>query len=157
MRKTVLHQEPSRHSETKQAWLDLQQLADVEVTSEAESSPVEAVFNAEAGDGWRASEPGTQTIRLNFAEPQQIRRIHLEFTESSVERTQEFALHCRTQGEGADREILRQRWTFSPRGSTTEIENYRVELDNVRSLQLTIDPDLGTKGSVATLRRWLVA
>jgi hypothetical protein len=32
-----------------------------------------------------------------------------------------------------------------------------VELDDVRVLELTIDPDLGRNRSVATLRRWMVA
>ncbi len=156
MHKNVIGSLTKAEGKETEDWLNLQQLADVELTSEMPSCPIEDVFIVEGGDGWRASEPGTQSIRLRFARPQKIRRIHLEFSETEIERTQEIALTY-SESAGNDREILRQRWTFSPAGSTSEIEDYRVELDNVRALQLTIDPDLGRNVSVGTLRRWLVA
>jgi hypothetical protein len=51
-------------------WLKLQDLAEVEVTSEADGYPVEEAFNFGAGPGWRAATPGEQRIRLIFDEPQ---------------------------------------------------------------------------------------
>ena len=51
----------------------------------------------------------------------------------------------------ADREIVRQQWTFSPTGSTQEIEDYAVELESVTKLELVIDPDRGRGQSLATL------
>jgi hypothetical protein len=50
-----------------------------------------------------------------------------------------------------NREIVRQQWTFSPTGSTQEIEDYEVELKSVTQLELVIDPDRGRGHSLATL------
>ena len=44
--------------------LNLEEKADVEVTSEAEGYPIESAFTFGAGPGWRAASPGTQRIRL---------------------------------------------------------------------------------------------
>jgi hypothetical protein len=49
------------------------------------------------------------------------------------------------------REILRQQWNFSPRGSTTEVEDSALDLSRVLSLELMIDPDLGKREAVASL------
>jgi hypothetical protein len=71
MRKRVLGLGPSpRHLSDMSEWLKLQDLAEVEVTSEADGYPVEAAFNFGAGSGWRAASPGEQRIRLIFDEPQ---------------------------------------------------------------------------------------
>ena len=52
------------------------------------------------------------------------------------------------------REIVRQQWSFSPQGSTTEIEDYQVNLDTVSILELAIKPDLTPDNAFATLTRW---
>jgi hypothetical protein len=49
---------------------------------------------------------------------------------------------------------MRQQWNFSPAGSTTEIEDYAIELNAVSVLELTIRPDLGGREAVATLAAW---
>lgn len=125
-----------------QPWLDLQKLAVVEVTSEHPQHPVEHAVQA-GGSGWTASEPGRQTIRLIFDEPQTVRRIRLEFREPSAERTQEFTLRWSERSEpGAMREIVRQQWNFSPPGTTAEVEDYSVSLSNVLLLELSIIPNI---------------
>jgi hypothetical protein len=53
----------------EQGWLDLQQMATVEVTSEDASFPIESAFAPKDGAGWRASRPGEQQIRIIFDEP----------------------------------------------------------------------------------------
>src|SRR5437879_8408468 len=70
-------------------WLKLQDLAEVEVTSEADGYPIETVFNFGAGPGWRAASPGIQRIGLVFDQPQSIRRMRLQFSDSDVARPQE--------------------------------------------------------------------
>ena len=59
MRKRVLGstQRPS-HAADDHEWLKLQDLAQVEVTSEADGYSIETVFNFGAGPGWRAASPG---------------------------------------------------------------------------------------------------
>ena len=49
--------------------------------------------------------------------------------------------------------MIRQQWTFSPQGSTEEVEDYRVTLDDVLVLELAIIPDIGKGGVHASLVR----
>jgi hypothetical protein len=78
-------------------------------------------------------------IRLHFDEPLAIHRIELHFVDKTAERSQEFAVFA---GSGTDlREVVRQQFTFSPGGSTEEIEDYIVALDGVTVMELKIDPD----------------
>jgi hypothetical protein len=36
---------------------------------------------------------------------------------------------------------VRQQWSFSPHGSTEEIEDYTVNLSGITTLEVRIDPD----------------
>ena len=67
------------------------------------------------------------------------------------ERTQEFVVRWFGASGGNGGEIVRQRWSFSPAGSTTEWENYDVRLEGVSMLELTIDPDVSGHAAFATL------
>jgi len=58
---------------------------------------------------------------------------------------------------GQPRETVRQQWNFSPAGSTSEIEDYEVNLDGVSALELVINPDLTHNDGLATLAAWRVA
>ena len=122
--------------------LDLSTTALVEVTSEERDYPVEAALIPGASRGWRAAEPGPHTIRLTFDRPQKLRRISLVFEETKTSRTQEFVLRCSTEREGELLQIVRQQWNFSPPHTTTEVEEYRVDLSGVTVLEVTITPDI---------------
>lgn len=120
-------------------WLDLEKIAQVEISSEDAAFPIENALGTAATTGWRAAATGPQVIRLRFDEPQRIRRIQVHFVDRAAERSQEFALFA---GSGTEmREARRQQWSFSPGGSTEEIEDFTVELDGVTVLDLRIDPD----------------
>lgn len=138
-------------------WLDLDRLAQVELTSEDPSHPIEAALLPGAGQGWRAARPGTQTIRLRFDEPQRIRRILLLFQEHAMERTQEFVLRWSDDDGRSYREIVRQQYNFSPQSATDEVEDYEVSLDGLTSLELGIIPDIGRDDAFASLRLLQVA
>jgi hypothetical protein len=138
-------------------WLRLDVIATVEVTSEDPAYPIESAFAFTEGPGWRAAGPGTQTIRLVFDMPQRVRRIWLRFVETELERTHEFALRYAEVGRLADQGILRQQWNFNPQGSTSEIEDYRVDLPNVSVMEFSLDPDQGRGVVVATLAEWRLA
>src|SRR4029077_14246736 len=73
-------------------WLDLNQAASVEVSSEDENYPIESALLGGEKTGWRAADPGTQTIRLIFDSPQNLRRIFLAFEDNEAFRMQEFVL-----------------------------------------------------------------
>jgi hypothetical protein len=74
-------------------------------------------------------------------EPKDLRRIWLRFSEQQVERTQQFTLRWADSQTGPFREIVRKQWNFNPRSSTTEVEDYKVDLHHVLALELIIDPD----------------
>lgn len=138
-------------------WLSLEPLAEVEITSEDPANPIEAALLPGTGAGWRAAAPGPQTIRLRFDRPQQIKRIRLLFTERETERTQEFALRSLAEGDTSFREILRQQWNFSPSDAPREVEDYRVDLPDVKAIELVITPDIGGGSARASLDEWRLA
>ena len=138
----------------KATWLDVGAIAQVEVTSEDSQHPIESAFAEGTTGGWRASEQGKQTIKLFFDEPQQIRRIWLQFVEVANERTQQFTLQWSKDKTDALRPLFQQQWNFSPSGSTSQIEDYKVQLDGVWMFQLVIDPDISRGTAVATLEKW---
>src|SRR5512135_626700 len=92
MRKRIIHQDTQRVSSSNQQWLNVEHLAQVEVSSEDTSHPIESALIPSAGPGWRAAQPGQQTIRLLFDEPQNVRHMRLLFQENERERTQQFVL-----------------------------------------------------------------
>jgi hypothetical protein len=139
------------------SWLDLSEIAQVEVTSEDSQHPIESVFAEGNEGGWRASERGKQTIRLYFDQPARIRRIRLHFLETEVERTQQFSLEWSKNKTDALRPLFQQQWNFSPGGSTSQIEDYKVEINDIWMLQLVINPDISHGPAVATLQSWRIA
>ena len=50
-------------------------------------------------------------------------------------RTQEFTLRYSRDNGQSFHEIVRQQWNFSPHGSTTELEEYQVDLSEVTTLE----------------------
>jgi hypothetical protein len=150
MRKTIKRSDPELAPE-KASWLDVSTIAQVEVTSEDAQYPLESAFAEGDQRGWRAAEQGKQTIRLFFDEPQRIRRIWLRFIELHKERTQQFSLQWSKDKTDALRPLFQQQWNFSPSGSTSQTEDYQVELNGVWMLQLEIDPDIAREQAVATL------
>jgi hypothetical protein len=155
MRKRVAEPRQAQpDGESDQRWLDIEQNATVEVTSEDPDFPIECAFGLTDKPGWRASQGGGQQIRIIFDEPVSLDRIELRFHEAESERTQEFILRWVPAAGGSPIEIVRQQWNFSPSGSRTEIEEYEVDLDTVSVLELAIQPDLDRRDAVATLASW---
>jgi hypothetical protein len=157
MRKRIINPTEASPSTTSEEWLELEKIARVEVTSEDPQHPIESAFRHGESLGWRARQPGEQTIRLLFDEPKDLRRVWLRFSEPKVERTQQFTLRWADSQTGPFREIVRQQWNFNPQSSTTEVEDYKVDLRHVLALELTIDPDLGKNQAFATLAEWRMA
>ncbi len=139
MRKSIVSPTPTASVARHELWRDLERIARVEITSEDELFPIEHALGKAVTTGWRAANPGPQVIRLHFDEPMTIHRIQLHFIDRASERSQEFALAA---GAGADlREVVRQQFTFSPHGSTEELEDLKVDLNGITILELQIDPD----------------
>ena len=122
------------------AWLDVLGLAEIEVSSEDELFPVTQALGHALTMGWRSAEPGPQVLRLLFRTPQRISRVWIDIADRVSERSQEMSLWAKTAG-GEMREVARQQFTFSPAGSTEEVEDFQVALDGVTVLELRLDPD----------------
>jgi hypothetical protein len=138
-------------------WLDVEELARVEVTSEDPAQPIESALVPGEESGWRAALPGEQTIRLVFDRPQRVSRMWLLFIEPDTTRTQEFVLRWSPDGGRSFREILRQQWNFGPPETIREAEDYRVQLDGVTVLELVIVPDKSGGEARASLAQWRLA
>jgi hypothetical protein len=156
MRKCLIPAESVPHPSPETDWLGMESSAQAEVTSEDVGHPIESALGISAGPGWRASEPGTQRIRLLFDHPVSVRWIHLEFREEQRERVQEFALAWSADAGQTYREIVRQQYVFSS-AATREVEDYRVALDHVTALELQIIPDLSRREAHASLHRLQIA
>jgi hypothetical protein len=157
MRKRIIENETQPASTDDRAWLDLERLAQVEVTSERAEHPVEAALIPNAGAGWRAGQSGKQAIRLLFDRPQRVTLVHLVFQEGERERTQEFSLRWSGDSGTTFREIARQQFNFSPPSTTVEIEDYAVDLDAVTILELTVTPDISRGEACASLQALRIA
>jgi hypothetical protein len=139
MRKSIVSPSTTTASPIGDLWRDLERIARVEISSEDEKFPIEHALGRKETTGWRAATTGPQLIRLHFDEPLTIKRLQLHFVDKTSERSQEFALFA---GAGTElKEIVRQQWTFSPGGSTEEIEDYAETLSGITTLELRIDPD----------------
>lgn len=157
MRKRITPSGPKEPTPPTGGWLNLDDCAEVELTSEDESYPIESALLGDQGPGWRASAAGEQRIRLVFEQPQRIRRIALDFDEPVVARTQEFVLRWSADGGRSFQDVVRQQWNFSPGGAAHETEDLSVELDGVTELELVITPDISGGDARASLARWRLA
>ncbi|HMW16445.1 MAG TPA: carbohydrate-binding protein [Accumulibacter sp.] len=157
MRKRLITPPPLSPTPTDSVgWLDLEQLVDVEISSEDPDWPIEAALSAGEG-GWRAGTAGEQQIRLCFSSPQVLRRIRLRFIETLSARTQEFLLRWSPDAGESYLDIVRQQWNFSPEGSTVELEDLRVDLTGVTVLELRLIPDIANPQAIASLAEWRLA
>ena len=157
MRKRIITQSTPDNHPSEQGWLDLNHLAQVEITSEDPAYPIESALASVTGRGWKAAQPGAQTIRILFDEPQSVRRIYLEFDEETQKRTHEFVLRWLANDKQSCQEILRQQYTFSPPETIREIEDYVIDLHGVKVLELRIVPDINKGNVLASLAKFRVA
>ena len=154
MRKKLVSAIRNTDVASRHEWLELERVARVEVSSEAEGYPVEGALLKDRQRGWRANEPGLQTIRLLFDHPHTIQVIRLIFREEERERTQEFVLRWLPNGVVSWKDIIRQQWNFSPPNTVKECEEYKVDLASAAAVELTINPDISEVGARASLQQW---
>jgi len=158
MRKRITDENVEKVSAAEdREWLDLEQLVQVELTSEDEEHPIESALTMNTGRGWRAQHAGKQTIGLLFDKPQRITHIQVLFEENDGERTQEFVLRYSTDNGATHHEIVRQQYNFSPPDNTRELEDYSVELDGLTMLELIIIPNISGGENRATLSQLRLA
>jgi hypothetical protein len=157
MRKRIITPIQQETGSPDQDWLNVEGLAEVEITSEDGAHPIESALLPGRTSGWCAAVPGKQTIRLVFAHPQRLQRIWLSFVEPRTERTQEYVLRWSPDSGQSFREIVRQQWNFNPQGATSETEDHHVELPAVTVLELSIIPDTSGGNAFASLAQLRLA
>lgn len=157
MRKTITRPIPHAHLPAEEDWLKLEDLVQVEVTSEEPTHPIESALIPGTESGWQAAGPGEQTIRLIFDDAHRITRIRLLFIEAEVERTQEFVLRWSADRGRSFHEIVRQQFNFSPSGATREEEDFRVSLSGVTVLEMDLVPDKSGGEARASLAKLQLA
>lgn len=157
MRKRIIDKIQPLDMNLDQNWLDVTDMVEVEITSEDALHPIELALLGKNNSGWRAASPGSQTIRLIFSAPQEIKHILLEFVETHLQRTQEYVLRWSPNGGQSFQEIVRQQWNFNPSGSTSEIENHNVQLSGVTVLELIIIPDISGNDALASVVQFRIA
>jgi hypothetical protein len=153
MRKIHIDQSVKNIVHSDVVYLDLEHLAQVEISSECHEHPIESALVEGSNLGWQAASSGEQTIRLVFDQPQVIKQIVLLFDEPEMSRTQEFVLLWRRDKDDFFREILRQQYNFSQPLTTREIENISVDLKQVKALELRVIPDISGGEAWAKLTR----
>lgn len=156
MRKRIINLVQQESTSLDLKWLNIEELAEVEITSEDVAHPIESALQP-GRSGWRAASSGKQTIRLLFDSPQKIQRIWIDFVEPGIERTQEYVLRWLPDGGKSYREIVRQQWNFSPNGATRETEDLQVDLPAVTVLELSIIPDISGGNAFASLAQLRLA
>jgi hypothetical protein len=155
MRKKLISAISNTDARSRHDWLELEQTTRVEVSSEAEGYPVEGALLDEGQRGWRANEPGIQTIRLLFDDPPTIRVIRIMFKEEESARTQEFVLRWLPESTNTWNDVVRQQWNFSPPNTVIECEEYKVDLPSAAGLEMRICPDINggdTRASLESLQ-----
>ena len=157
IRKRIISDPVHAKQSPEPAWLDLAALTEVEITSEDPCYPIDAAILSGMSKGWRAAVPGKQTIRLLFIQPQHIHLIHLNFQESSTNRTQEYVLRWSRDNGQSFMDIARQQWNFSPEGSTEELEDHVVYLSGATVIELTITPEISNGTHFASLAEIRIA
>jgi hypothetical protein len=83
--------------------------------------------------------------------------VELRFDEPAAQRTQEFVLRWSSDGGRSYRDIVRQQYTFSPPGTTSETERFTVNLSGVTALELRVIPDINGGQAIASLSRLRIA
>ena len=157
MRKRIIAQGTQAVTPPDKDWLDVENLAQAELTSEDASHPIESALKPGVGSGWQAAEPGQHAVRLLFDKPLQVKCIHLEFHEGEHQRTHELLLRWSSDGGRSYHEIVRQQFNFSPPDNTREIEDYEVDLVGLTELEISISPDMSGGSARASLAELLLA
>src|SRR4030095_6549210 len=125
-------------------WLDLDEVAEVTIVSGGRRVLC-------SGGIWAIEGPGEQMIEIRFHEPTYVSHLRLISSEIEQERTQEITVWASLNRGEQHREVLRQRFNFSPHGATEEIEEYSPWLEAVSAIQLRVVPSIDGRRAVARI------
>ncbi|HEY6515576.1 MAG TPA: discoidin domain-containing protein [Steroidobacteraceae bacterium] len=131
--------------------IDLARHAVLAHTSEDPEHVIGNLIDGHYGRGgtfWAASRPDTtESIIVEFDQPQSVSCMIYEIEECSCDRTQEVRVEKSADGGRTYRQVLVQEYTFSPAGATFQREEQRLNLPPITHLRLTIVPDKHGSGT----------
>jgi hypothetical protein len=132
------------------AELNLTAGATIGYSSEEPAHPVDSMFDGRDGRGgtyWESAQDNTsETLLIEFDQPQNISRLIFEAEERQLERTQEVRLEVSCDGGISFRQLLVQEFVFSPSGATFQREDLRVGVQGATLLRLIIVPNKSGSG-----------
>lgn len=146
LRKRIATQPEEVKNQKEGRILDLLNNAEVIITSEDESHPVDNLVDGSRGRGssqWLAGTSGQQVLIFKFDTPQHIAEIVYEIEETKDTRTQEILIEASSGAGEKYRELVRQEYNFSPAGSTFQKEIVTVNIPGITNIKMTIKPDKG--------------
>jgi hypothetical protein len=150
MRKKLVSAIRNTDAASRHEWLELEQVACVEVSSEAEGYPVEGALLDVGQRGWRASEPGMQTIRLLFDHPQTIRAVRAVFKEE--ESAHPGVRAAMAAGRNRRLEGCRPAAVeFQSAANSDRMRKYKVDLPSAGGLEISICPNISGGNTRASL------
>jgi hypothetical protein len=130
--------------------LNLSAGATIGYSSEEPAHPVDSMFDGRDGPGgtyWESARENTsETLLVEFDQPQNISRLIFEAEERQLERTQEVHLEVSCDGGINFRQLLVQDFVFSPGGATFQREDLRVGIGGVSHFRLIVVPNKNGSG-----------
>jgi hypothetical protein len=125
--------------------IDIASHAVLAYTSDDPYHPIENLIDGHygrSGTFWAGAKPNTtESIVVEFDQPQSVSCLIYEVEECSCERTQEVRVEVSSDGARTYRQVLVQEYTFSPAGATFQREEQRLNLPPITHLRLTVVPD----------------
>jgi len=132
------------------AELDVTAGGTIAYSSEEPTHPVDNAFDGRDGPGgtyWESARENTsETLLIEFDQPQNISRLIFEVEERQFERTQEVHLEVSCDSGISFRTLLVQEFVFSPRGATFQREDVRRSVEGVSHLRVVIVPNKSGSG-----------
>ena len=117
-------------------------LASIAFSSEDPQHPIENILDGTHGPGatfWASARVDTtETIVVEFDQPQTISRLIYEVEEREFQRTQEIHIEVSCDEGRSYRRLLVQEYAFSPSGATFQREDLRFDVSGVTHLRLMI-------------------
>jgi len=138
-------------------WLNLEQVAKVEVTSEDPSFPIDYALASENGPGWRAADKGKQIIRIISISRHRFAGLSLSFRKLKLSEPRNSLFDGRLRKAGRPQRSFASNGLLVRMARRSRSREYQVNLNNVCALELAVKPDLTPGNVIATLARWRVA
>jgi len=144
MKKVMAFDDEEYDDEQYIEWLDLDEVAEVTIVSRGPRMP-------RSGGIWSIDAPGEQLIEIRFHKLMYVSHLRLISSEIEQVRTQEIAVWTSLNRGEQHRELLRQRFNFSPTVQLRKSKSTPRGLGIVSAIQLRVVPSIDGRRAVARI------